>query len=209
MAFFGLFNTEKRENNNVIPFQFTQDTPEPSVEEVTNESPVSKEEASKKKPLMISYATGWPIDIIYGYLHKNYEKKGYDDAMLNSNLAFRDMNMNIIRHKILMVFREINLNYDAMKQDLDTRIETCNSAGLLTTAADLNKEMSVIKAHKEELSQLEKDFRNNANEASVPLMSYECGFLRGVSTIAMAGPARTQPETTPLSSSLNTHSMAV
>lgn len=209
MAFFGLFNTEKRENNNVIPFQFTQDTPEPSVEEVTNESPVSKEEASKKKPLMISYATGWPIDIIYGYLHKNYEKKGYDDAMLNSNLAFRDMNMNIIRHKILMVFREINLNYDAMKQDLDTRIETCNSAGLLTTAADLNKEMSVIKAHKEELSQLEKDFRNNANDASVPLMSYECGFLRGVSTIAMAGPARTQPETTPLSSSLNTHSMAV
>lgn len=209
MAFFGLFNTENKENNNVIPFQFAQDTPDPSVEEVTNESTVAEEAATEKKPLTVSYATGWPIDIIYGYLHKNYEKKGYDDAMLNSNLAFRDMNMNIIRHKILMVFREINLNYDAMKQDLDTRIETCNSAGLLTTSADLNKQMSVIKAHKEELSQLENDFRNNANEASVPLMSYECGFLRGISTIAMAGPTRTQPETTHLSSSLNTHSMAV
>jgi hypothetical protein len=41
-------------------------------------------------------ATGWPIDVIYGYLHKNYESKGFDDAMLKGDLAFRDMNMNLI-----------------------------------------------------------------------------------------------------------------
>lgn len=208
MALFGLFNTEKKENK-VIPFQLTQDSPTPSVEKVTNESSVAEDATAEKKPLTVSYATGWPIDIIYGYLHKNYEKKGYDDAMLNSNLAFRDMNMNIIRHKILMVFREINLNYDAMKQDLDTRIETCNTAGLLTTAADLNKQMSVIKAHREELSQLENDFRSNANEASVPLMSYECGFLRGISTITMAGPMRKHNENTPLTPVLKPQNMTI
>ena len=119
------------------------------------------------------------------------------------------MNMNIIRNKILMVFREINLNYDAMKQDLETRIETCNAAGLLTTAADLNKQMAVIIAHKNELSQLEHDFRNNANEASVPLMSYECGFLRGVSTIAMAGSTNKHTMKVPIAPTLNTQSMAV
>lgn len=73
-------------------------------------------------PLTVSYATGWPIDLIYGYLHKNYEDKGYSDAMLNSNLTFRDMNMAIIRNKILMIFREVNLKYSSMKRDLDTRI---------------------------------------------------------------------------------------
>lgn len=208
MALFGLFNNKKNENK-TIPFQFTSNTPDASLEEVTNEVPVVEETTSENKPLTVSYATGWPIDIVYGYLHKNYESKGYDDAMLNSNLTFRNMNMNIIRHKILMVFREINLNYDAMKQDLDTRIETCNAAGLLTTAADLNKQMAVINAHKEELSQLEHDFRNNANEASVPLMSYECGFLRGVSTIAMAGSNRTQTVETPISPTLNAQSISV
>ena len=117
-------------------------------------------------------------------------------------------NMNIIRNKILIVFREINLNYDAMKQDLDTRIETCNAAGLLTTAADLNKQMAVIIAHKNELSQLERDFRNNANESSVPLMSYECGFLRGVSTINMVGSANKKTMQMPVAPTLNTKSMA-
>ena len=119
------------------------------------------------------------------------------------------MNMNIIRNKILIVFREINLNYDAMKQDLDTRIETCNAAGLLTTAADLNKQMAVINAHKNELSQLERDFRNNANESSVPLMSYECGFLRCVSTINMVGSANKKTMQMPVAPTLNTKSMAV
>ena len=141
-------------------------------------------------PLTVSYATGWPIDLIYGYLHKNYEEKGYSDAMLNSNLTFRDMNMSIIRNKILMIFREVNLKYNGMKRDLDTRIETCNAAGLLTTVAELEKQMSAIVSHKNELAKLEEDFRNNANEASVPLMSYECGFLRGVSAIAMSTPSK-------------------
>ena len=158
MALFGLFN--KKNENKTIPFQFTSNTPDSSLEEVTNEAPVVEETTPENKPLTVSYATGWPIDIIYGY-------------------------------------------------HLDTRIETCNAAGLLTTAADLNKHMAVINAHKEELSLLEHDFRNNANEASVPLMSYECGFLRGVSTIAMAGPNRTQTVETPISQTLNAQSIAV
>ncbi len=208
MAFFGLFN-KKNENTNTIPFQLLNETPDSSMEEVKNEAPVVEHSTDENKPLTVAYATGWPIDIIYGYLHKNYENKGYEDAMLNSNLSFRDMNMSIIRNKILMVFREINLNYDAMKDDLDARIETCNAAGLLTTVAELGKQMSVINAHKNELTQLEQDFRNNSNETSVPLMSYECGFLRGVSTIAMASSAKTRSVQTPLCPSHNAHNVAV
>ena len=52
------------------------------------------------RTLTVTYATGWPIDVIYGYLHKNYEEKGFDDAMIKSDLAFRDINMDIIRNKI-------------------------------------------------------------------------------------------------------------
>ena len=137
--------------------------------------------------MTISYATGWPIDVVYGYLHKNYEDKGFQDAMLKSYLAFKDINMRLIRNKILMVFREINLNYDVMKQDLQVRIDNCNAAGLLTTVAQLEKNMQLIDVHKKELADLEADFRNNANEASIPLQSYECGFLRGIATVSLGG----------------------
>lgn len=190
MALFNFFKSRK--GTSEIPSLPALETT-PVVDDLTQDSESESvgTAASSSAPLTVSYATGWPIDLIYGYLHKNYEDKGYSDAMLNSNLTFRDMNMSIIRNKILMIFREVNLKYNGMKRDLDTRIETCNAAGLLTTVAELEKQMAVIVSHTNELAKLEEDFRNNANEASVPLMSYECGFLRGVSAIAMSAPAKT------------------
>ena len=95
-----------------------------------------------------------------------------------------------------MVFREINLNYDVMKRDLEIRMDTCSAAGLLSTVSELEKKMSTINAHKAELKELEEDFRNSEKETSIPLQSYECGFLRGIATIALgnAGKATTIPQ---------------
>lgn len=189
MALFNFFKSRK-DTAEVPAHPALETTPVVDNPAQDSESKSVNTTTSVSAPLTVSYATGWPIDLIYGYLHKNYEEKGYSDAILNSNLTFRDMNMSIIRNKILIIFREVNLKYNGMKRDLDTRIETCNAAGLLTTVAELEKQMAVIISHTNELVKLEEDFRNNANEASVPLMSYECGFLRGVSAIAMSAPAK-------------------
>ena len=186
MGFLNLFN-KKSDNEAKLSVSLPMIEPAETKEEIKSvETPVVTP-TNKEKPMTISYATGWPIDVIYGYLCKNYENKGFDDAMLKSDLAFRDLNMSLIKNKILRVFREINLNYDVMKQDLQPRIANCNAAGLLTTVSELEKTMSTINAHKEELKQLEADFRNNANEASIPLQSYDCGFLRGIASIQMSG----------------------
>ena len=187
MSIFNLFKKEKRtESAFVAPMFGQQELPsEPSAENVEEEN----DNKSDNKTLTVSYATGWPIDVIYGYLHKNYEEKGFNDSMVKSDLAFRDMNMNIIKNKILMVFREINLNYDVMKRDIETRMDTCNAAGLISTVTELENQMAIITTHKEELEQLEREFKAD-DQASVPLQSYNCGFLRGVATIAMTSPQR-------------------
>lgn len=185
----GIFNIFNRRSDNGAKLSVSLPVIEPTEakEEIKSvETPVVAP-TNKEKPMTISYATGWPIDVVYGYLHKNYEDKGFQDAMLKSDLAFKDINMRLIRNKILMVFREINLNYDVMKQDLQVRIDNCNAADLLTTVAQLEKNMQLIDVHKKELADLEADFRNNANEASIPLQSYECGFLRGIATVSLGG----------------------
>ena len=184
------FWTKKNESNSAMITTLPVINPETSAHEEVESNQVKPDTSSEKAPLKVSYATGWPIDIIYGYLHKNNEEKGFSDAMVRSDLSFRDMNMSIIKNKILMVFREINLNYDVMKRDLEIRMDTCKAAGLLTTVSELEKKMSTILAHKAELKELENDFRNNEQEASVPLQSYECGFLRGIATIALGNTAQ-------------------
>ena len=184
MSIFNFWNKKNEESPAMIA-TLPVINPETSANEEVETNQVKPDTSSEKAPLKVSYATGWPIDIIYGYLHKNNDEKGFADAMVRSDLSFRDMNMSIIKNKILMVFREINLNYDVMKRDLEIRMDTCKAAGLLTTLSELEKKMSTIIAHKAELKELENDFRNNEQEASVPLQSYECGFLRGIATIAL------------------------
>ena len=190
-----IFNFLKKENRSAMITTLPVNDPQMSTDEEVEKNQVKPDNSLERVPLKVSYATGWPIDIIYGYLHKNNEEKGFNDAMVRSDLAFRDMNMSIIKNKILMVFREINLNYDVMKRDLEIRMDTCKAAGLLTTVSELGKKMSTILAHKAELKELENDFRNNQEEASVPLQSYECGFLRGIATIALGntGQVKTIP----------------
>lgn len=195
MTLFNFFKkkSETLNRSNILP---TEEETENGVSQEALSSNIKEAKTPVANHFTVSCATGWPIDLIYGSLHKNYEEQGYSDAMLNNNFTFRDINMSIIRNKVLMIFREVNLKYDSMIKELDTRINTCRAAGLLTSVAELEKQMAIINAHKEELNNLEMDFRNNANEASVPLMSYECGFLRGVSAIAMSVPsAPTQDET--------------
>lgn len=184
MGLFNIFNKKDGKETVSIPMPVLE--PAEAKENVENVS-VTKETKDADKPLTVSYATGWPIDVVYGYLHKNYEEKGFQDAMLQSDLAFKNMNMSLIRNKILMVFREINLNYDVKKQDVQRRIDNCNASGLLTIVAQLEQTLQMIDAHKKELAELENDFRNNANEASIPLQSYECGFLRGIATVSLGG----------------------
>ena len=180
MKFPNIFSKKNVANNNIAATS-------PVVEQTESKEAVNNvTNTEEQKPLTVSYATGWPIDIVYGYLHKDYESQGFEDAMVRSDMAFKTMNMNIIRNKILMVFREINLNYDVKKQDLQIRIDNCESAGLLTTATELDYRMQIINSHKTELEQLENDFRNNVNAASIPLQSYECGFLRGIATVALS-----------------------
>ena len=195
MSIFNFWN-KKKENSSAMITTLPVMNPSLDAAEEVETNQEAPDATTEKKPLTVSYATGWPIDVIYGYLHKNNEEKGFNDAMVKSDLTFRDMNMNIIRNKILMVFREINLNYDVMKRDLEIRIDTCSAAGLLSTVSELEKTMSTIKAHKAELKELEEDFKNNEKEASIPLQSYECGFLRGIATIALgnAGKATTIPQ---------------
>ncbi len=184
MGIFSIFTKKKVNDPAMVATMPVVDNLNSDVTDVVQQS---YDELKDEKPLKISYATGWPIDVIYGYLHKNYEEKGFNDAMVKSDLTFRDMNMSIIRNKILMVFREISLNYDVMKRDLEIRMDTCNAAGLLSTVSELEKKITIINTHEEELKQLETEFRNNSNEVSIPLKSYECGFLRGIATIALSG----------------------
>ena len=57
--------------------------------------------------VLINYGTGMPIDLIYSFLKEDYETKGYDDALANPDVSYKEMNKSMIRSNLEIKFRQV------------------------------------------------------------------------------------------------------
>ena len=75
MGLFSFLNRKNESGNAAISMLPVINPVEQAEEEVSSVMTTTEPESSENKPLTVSYATGWPIDIIYGYFH---DKKRLD-----------------------------------------------------------------------------------------------------------------------------------
>ena len=113
-------------------------------ENVVNENPINEKESSM---VIIKYGTGMPIDLIYAFLQKDYESKGYEDALSNPEVSYKEMNKAIIRSKLEVKFRQVRLSYTDKLQKLDFHINSRREAGLIDFVKQLETEKSKLQEH--------------------------------------------------------------
>lgn len=155
----------------------------PTVEqevEVTND--VTEE---KNDVVMIKYGSGMPIDLIYGFLKKDYEAKGYDDALTNPDVSYKEMNKAMISSELEVKLRQVKLKYEDDMRELDFHIASRREAGLVEIVRQLEVRKEMLQRHMNELTQMEKDFENKASYMMGTLLSYERGFLKGMGAISL------------------------
>ena len=92
MALFNLFNSKQVVNSDVTPetdnnLQVVSDE---------KEAPVEEKKDEEKKIITITWGTGMPIDVIFNFIHKNFEEEGFQDALVNQDVAYRDIKEKII-----------------------------------------------------------------------------------------------------------------
>lgn len=159
---------------------------EENTDTVTNEHDAREGQAETiVKPLTITYGTGFPIDIVYGYMRKDYSEQGYNDAMTSPDITFKDINKNIIQNKVLVVFKQVKLKYEVMITDIEQRVNACSEAGLVGTVQQLQRDKSVLLHHLDEVKLLEEKFRSGDVETVNCLQTYEVGFLKGLAASAV------------------------
>ena len=107
MALFNLFNSKQAANSDVIPVGNSN----LKVVDDENEAPVEEKKDEEKKIITITWGTGMPIDVIFNFIHKNFEEEGFQDALVNSDITYRDTKEKIIRTDLEMLFKRITLRY--------------------------------------------------------------------------------------------------
>ncbi len=81
------------------------------VENGNRETDETESAGNSSSTVLINYGTGMPIDLIYSFLKEDYETKGYDDALSNPDVSYKEMNKSMIRSNLEIKFRQVKLRY--------------------------------------------------------------------------------------------------
>ncbi len=180
MALFKLFGTKPKENDEIIP-AVAEDTQRESNEEVMSTDAQSENEDETKRIITIKWGTGMPIDVIFGFIHKDFEEEGFQDALVNQDIAYRDAKIIIIRNDLQMLFRRISLRYKSNIREINVRIENSRKAFAFGAASDLEARLATYEEHLAEITEMEDLLAKDDPKMTTMIESYKRGFLKGVS----------------------------
>jgi len=179
MALFNWFGKKPVENEQLIP-----ETVEP-IQEQSNEQYSPKEDEEEKKVITITWGTGMPIDVIFNFIHKNFEEEGFQDALVNTDIVYRDAKEKIIRNDLEMLFKRIILKYKSNIRMVNVKIENAQKALALAAASDMAALRETYEEHLEEIQEMQQQLEANDPKMTTMIESYRRGFLKGIAANAV------------------------
>lgn len=181
MALFGLFGTKPTENVEMIP-ELTE-----NVQGEENEGTASPdgEKNDEKHLITITWGTGMPIDVIFNFIHKNFEEDGFQDALVNCDITYRDAKEKIIRNDLDMLFKRIILKYKSDIRVVNVKIENAHKALALAAAADMEALRATYEEHLTEIQEMQSQLEANDPKMTTMIESYRRGFLKGIAANAV------------------------
>ncbi len=180
MKLVNLFESKSVANSDVIPMVINESQTSPTV----SDHEESKQE-DEKHLITITWGTGMPIDVIFNFIHKNFEEDGFQDALVNSDITYRDAKEKIIRNNLEMLFKRIILKYKSDIRFVNVKIENAHKALALAAAADMEALRMTYEEHLAEIQDMQSRLEANDPKMTTMIESYRRGFLKGVAANAV------------------------
>ena len=178
-----LFSSKLVANSDVIPAELNDE------QDVNNENqnPVekTKDDESKTNLITIKWGTGLPIDVIFHYIHKNFEEEGFQDALVNSDITYRDTKEKIIRTDLEMLFKRITLRYKSDIREMVFKIDNARKVYALAAAAQLDSLKKTYEEHLAEIEEMQELLNADDPKMTTMIESYRRGFLKGITAATL------------------------
>ncbi|MDI3527794.1 MAG: hypothetical protein PWR03_1977 [Tenuifilum sp.] len=124
------------------------------------------------------------IDLIYDYLQIDFERKGYEDAITHPDESYKIDNINLLKMDLAILVQKVDSYYIERLKELDFHIESRKRSGLVDLVMELNSQREVVLNHMEKLNGIKKDIETDNGITKRVELSYQRGFLRGLSSIS-------------------------
>lgn len=124
------------------------------------------------------------ISVLFNFIEKNYESKGYDDALINPDNIHLEQNVEALKNDLERTIRKIKTFYEDFIREINFHIETRSRSGMVDTVEELTVKKDTAEEHINQILVIENDAKENKGIGYGIILSYKRGFHNGLAAIS-------------------------
>lgn len=155
---------------------------------VTNPTPDIPREIflEENAPVETNKAKEFGIEAIYNFLLEDFETRGYNDALVNPDDSYKADNLLLLSQDLDILIQKVNTYYQDKFKEIDFHIASRSRAGLIDLVEELKTFQETLKDHMAKIEVIRVDNENRRGATQRIILSYQRGFMRGLSTLTQA-----------------------
>jgi hypothetical protein len=185
MGLFNFFN-RKDNNSNEIQLQNSESENQQNLPEIPENVFVEKSVPLNEDPEEIKSKAHVEngISLLFNFLEKNYESKGYEDALINPDTTHLDQNINALKNDLERTIRKVKTFYEDFIREINFHIDSRKRSGMVDTVEELTVKKDIAESHIKQIFEIETQAKNNEGVGQGIIISYTRGFRNGLSAIS-------------------------
>lgn len=178
----GLFNFFNRQQKNGHTHTLDIESPLPDIpEDIFTEKEQPGKTAQEEKPASQAIAG---IHMLYEFLDKNYESKGYNDALINPDVTHLDQNLTALKNDLERAIRKVKTFYEDFIRQINFHITSRGRSGMIDTVEELTVKKEIAESHIKQVLEIEEQAKQNQGVGYGIIISYTRGFKNGLAAIS-------------------------
>ena len=178
MGLFSFFSQKNGQANGIDAARNLPEIPEAVFIEGQKPAEANTENASNG----VSSNSG--INLLFQFLEKNYEIKGYDDALVNPDNTHLEENLKALKNDLERTFRKVKTFYGDFLKEINFHIESRSRTGMIDTVGELTVKKEIAENHIKQVLEIEQEANAGKGVGQGILLSYTRGFRNGLAAIS-------------------------
>jgi hypothetical protein len=124
------------------------------------------------------------INLLFNFMDRNHEAKGYDDALINSDSSHLAQNLEALKNELERTINKVKTFYEDFIKEIDYHIASRSRSGMVDIVEELEMKKNIALSHMQKISEIELSTNNNTGDCKGILISYTRGFKNGLAAIS-------------------------
>ena len=183
MGLFSFFNHKNGNSNGVNILNPTSQQNLPEIpEDVFLEKDKPQNNSNDERNNIPTTENG--INVLFQFLEKNHEGKGYDDALVNPDNTHLEQNIEALKNDLERTIRKLKIFYEDFIREINFHIGSRSRSGMVDTVEELTVKKETAENHIKQIIEIENDAKNNKGVGQGVIISYTRGFRNGLAAIS-------------------------